>query len=72
MMSLPSIFSNRQFKGVSIVIAVIIMAIVVINIFGIGGGLFVFSFNSSLNSPLAIIIAVSAAIFLDPDGRGKA
>jgi hypothetical protein len=60
MMNLPHIFSNRQFKGMTIAVVIVILVLVTINIFVIGGDLFVYTFNSSLNSPLAIIIAVSA------------
>ena len=60
-MVLPQIFSNRQFRGVAIGIAVIILTFVIINGFAIGGDTFIFSLGSSLNAPLAIVITLFAA-----------
>jgi hypothetical protein len=60
-MNLPKIFSNRQFKWVAIAVAIVILVLVIMNIFVIGGDLFIYTFNSSLNAPLAIFVAVSAA-----------
>jgi hypothetical protein len=59
-MNLPNILSNRQFKGIAITIAIVILVFVTINIFVVGGDLFIYTLNSSLNSPLAIIITISA------------
>lgn len=59
-MKLPRIFSNHQFRWVAVAVAVAILAFVFINIFVVGGDLFLFTFNSSLNSPLAIIITIAA------------
>ena len=59
-MSLPNIFSNRSFRITAIIIAAVILSILILNIFIIGGDTFVINFNSSLNSPLAIIITISA------------
>jgi hypothetical protein len=60
-MTLPNIFSNRQFKRIAIAVAIFFLVVLLINVFVIGGGAFVFTFNGILNSPLAIITAVSAA-----------
>jgi hypothetical protein len=61
MLRLPNIFSDRQFRVVAIAVAIVILVIITINIFVIGGDLFVYTFNSSLNSPLSIFIAAFAA-----------
>lgn len=59
-MKLPNIFLNRHFKAMAIAVAVAIFVLVIFNIFVIGGDVFIYTFNSSLNSPLAIIITISA------------
>jgi hypothetical protein len=59
-MKLPHIFSNRQFRWMAAVVAAIILVFALINIFVLGGDLFLFTFNGSLNSPLAIIITIAA------------
>jgi hypothetical protein len=59
-MNLPQIFSDRQLKRVTIAVAIVMLVFVTINIFVVGGDLFIYTFNSSLNSPLAIIVAFSA------------
>jgi hypothetical protein len=61
MIHLPFIFLNRRFKRVAVAIAIAILIFVTINIFVIGGDLFVYTFNSTLNAPLALGIAISAA-----------
>jgi hypothetical protein len=60
-MVLPQIFSNRQLKTITITIVVFTLVYLIINIFIIGGDFFVFSIDSSVNAPLAIINAITAA-----------
>lgn len=59
-MKLPQTFSNRQFRWVAVAVAAATLVFVFINIFVVGGDLFLFTFNSSLNSPLAIIVTIAA------------
>jgi hypothetical protein len=61
-MVLPQIFSNRQLKTITITIVVFTLVYLIINIFIIGGDFFVFSIDSSVNAPLAIINAITAAV----------
>jgi hypothetical protein len=63
-MKIPAIFSNRQFKVVAIVTAIVALLILLLNIFVIGGDAFIYTFNSSINPPLAILITVFAASIL--------
>ena len=57
---LPPIFSNRQFKQGAIVIASIVVIYIIINAFVIGGDAFIFSLNSSISAPLAVLNAILA------------
>jgi hypothetical protein len=57
---LPQIFSDRQYKIIAIVIAIVFLVYITINIFLIGGDSFIFNFNSLINPPLAIINVLSA------------
>ena len=71
MVKLPHIFSDRQFRIAAIIVASVALIILAINIFLIGGDAFVFSFNSAINAPLAIIITISAASFWHQIGTEK-
>ena len=59
-MNLPNIFSDRRFKGMAIAVAMVFLVLVILNIFIIGGDLFIYTVNSSVNFPLAIIVTISA------------
>jgi hypothetical protein len=61
-MHVSDIFSNRQFRGAAIFVGVFTLILLLINLFLIGGDFFVFSFNSSINAPLAIIITIAAGL----------
>jgi len=61
MNNLPHIFANRQFRIVAGITATVTLILVIMNIFVIGGDLFLFNFNSALDSPLAIMNAIAAA-----------
>lgn len=60
-MSLPRVLSERRFKRVAIAVATLTLVLLVINVFVIGGDAFVYTVNSSLNAPLALIVVISAA-----------
>ncbi len=55
-----AIFSDRQFRWVTYIVIGAAVVILLINLFLIGGDAFVFSFNSAINAPLAIVITVAA------------
>ena len=60
-MNLPHIFSDRRFRIVAAAFAIFILILLAINLFLIGGDIFVFTLNSSLNAPLAILVTLFAA-----------
>jgi hypothetical protein len=55
-----TVFSDRAFRWVTIAVITAAALILIINIFLIGGDTFVFSFNSAINAPLAIVITIAA------------
>ena len=59
-MNLSLILSNRSFKWIAGALAFIVLVIVAINVFVIGGDGFVIAVNSDLNAPLAIVLTVLA------------
>ncbi len=58
----PSIFSNPKFMWMAVAIAAFATGFLVINLFKIGGDQFVFTLNSIINCPLAILVAVSGLV----------
>ena len=62
MIKQSTIFSDRQFRLVAILVATLTLVLILINLFLIGGDAFVFSFNSAINAPMAIVITISAAV----------
>jgi hypothetical protein len=60
-MNLPDIFSDRRFKWAAIAVATLILILLIVNIFLIGGDAFVHTFNSIPDAPFAIIVTVFAA-----------
>ena len=56
----PKIFKNRRFTWVSIAVGIFALLLVIINLFIIGGDKFIFALNSSLNTPLAILVVICA------------
>ncbi|MDY0019955.1 MAG: hypothetical protein RBT47_08140 [Anaerolineae bacterium] len=57
-MDVPQIFSNRQFRGVAIAVALLTLVLVVMNLFVIGGGEFLSTFNTLPDAPLATAITL--------------
>lgn len=55
-----TIFSDRQFRWVTYIVAGAAAFILLINLFLIGGDAFVFSFNSAINAPMAVVITIAA------------
>jgi hypothetical protein len=60
-MHVSNIFTNRPFRVAAIVAAAFTLILLLVNLLLIGGDAFVFSFNSAINAPLAIIITIAAA-----------
>ncbi len=60
MVKRPTIFSDRQFRLVTIVVVTLTVILLLVNLFLIGGDAFVFSFNSAINAPMAIVITIAA------------
>lgn len=59
-MKLPTLFSNRQFRRIAIIVGLIVLVYLVIIILKVGGDSFIFSLSSFLNAPLAIAITLAA------------
>ena len=59
-MEVPHIFENRLFRMAAIFVGLLILAMLVIDIFAIGGDAFIFTYHSTLNAPFAIIVTFSA------------
>lgn len=55
-----TIFSNRQFRWATYIVIVLAAVLILVNLFLIGGDTFVFSFNSSINAPIAIVVTIAA------------
>jgi len=60
MMNLPNIFSDRRFKGMAVAVAIVFLVLIILNIFIVGGDMFIYTVNSSINFPLAILVTISA------------
>jgi hypothetical protein len=60
--TLPPIFSNRNFRWVSIAVVLGAISTLAINVFVVGGDRFLYHFNSSLNAPLAALVAIYSTI----------
>jgi hypothetical protein len=60
-MNLPDIFSDRQFKWAAIAVAALLLILLTVNIFLIGGDAFIHTFNSLPDAPFAIIVTIFAA-----------
>jgi hypothetical protein len=59
-MEVPHIFESRLFRTVAVVVGLFILAMLVIDIFVIGGDAFIFTYHSSLNAPFAIVVTIFA------------
>jgi hypothetical protein len=59
-MEVPHIFENRPFRAAAIFVGLLVLAMLVTDIFIIGGDAFIFTYHSALNAPFAIIVAISA------------
>ena len=60
-MNVPQPFSNRPFRWIVYLVALVILILLVIDIFAIGGDSFLFTLHSSMNAPLAVIVTITAA-----------
>lgn len=61
-MNLSPIFNNRQFRTVTMIVAVLTLLYLTVNIFVLGGDELVYNLNSFLVSPLAILTSLMAAL----------
>lgn len=61
-MNLPPVFSNRRFRWMAVAVAATALIMITINVFVIGGDQFVYTLNSSINSPLAALVAISGGV----------
>lgn len=58
---LPQIFSDRRFKTAAIVAAAVVLILVVLNLFVVGGDLFIQKFNNGASLPFALVNLIAAA-----------
>ncbi len=61
-MKMPKIFMNRQFRWVAIVIVIFMLVLTFVNVFMVGGDVFIYNLNSSVDPPLSILVTVFAAL----------
>src|SRR5512140_2446280 len=55
-----TVFSDRQFRWVTYIVVTIAAIILLVNLLLLGGNSFVFSLNSAINAPMAIVITIAA------------
>ncbi len=60
-MNVSQPFSNRTFRWIVYAVVLVILVLLVIDIFAIGGDTFLFTLHSSLNAPLAVIVTILSA-----------